>query len=39
MPGSDEPPTGAGSLDDALGTAQADTVRGTGASIGGLYLI
>jgi hypothetical protein len=39
MPGSDEPPGGAGSLDDALGVALADTVRGTGASTGGLYLI
>ncbi|MBX9360374.1 SpoIIE family protein phosphatase [Streptomyces sp. WAC04114] len=39
MPGTKEPPGGAGSLDDALGVALADTVRGTGASIGGLYLI
>ncbi|AXE83421.1 SpoIIE family protein phosphatase [Streptomyces sp. Go-475] len=39
MSGSNEPPGGAGSLDDALGAALADTVRGTGASIGGLYLI
>ncbi|GGT83226.1 SpoIIE family protein phosphatase [Streptomyces coeruleorubidus] len=39
MPGSNEPPGGAGSLDDALGAVLADTVRGTGASIGGLYLI
>ncbi|MFE6196228.1 SpoIIE family protein phosphatase [Streptomyces sp. NPDC057838] len=39
MSGSNEPPTGAGSLDDALGAALADTVRGTGASTGGLYLI
>ncbi|MFC7845451.1 SpoIIE family protein phosphatase [Streptomyces sp. NPDC001046] len=39
MPGSNEPPRGAGSLDEALGAALADTVRGTGASIGGLYLI
>jgi hypothetical protein len=30
---------GRGSLDDALGAALADIVRGTGASIGGLYLI
>ncbi|MEU2750537.1 SpoIIE family protein phosphatase [Streptomyces collinus] len=39
MPGSIEHPGGAGSPDDALGAALADTVRGTGASIGGLYLI
>ncbi|MFH8662922.1 SpoIIE family protein phosphatase [Streptomyces afghaniensis] len=39
MPGSDEPPRGAGSLDDALGAALAEIVRATGASIGGLYLI
>ncbi|MDK1347844.1 SpoIIE family protein phosphatase [Streptomyces sp. 378] len=39
MPGSDEQAGGAGSLDDALGAALADTVRGTGASFGGLYLI
>ncbi|MFJ8052651.1 SpoIIE family protein phosphatase [Streptomyces luteogriseus] len=39
MPGSTEHPGAAGSLDDALGVALADTVRGTGASIGGLYLI
>ncbi|MFI6857997.1 SpoIIE family protein phosphatase [Streptomyces sp. NPDC050416] len=39
MPGSDELLRGVGSLDDALGVALADTVRGTGASIGGLYLI
>ncbi|MGR4854052.1 SpoIIE family protein phosphatase [Streptomyces sp. LARHCF252] len=38
MSASNEPPGGAGSL-DALGVALADTVRGTGASIGGLYLI
>ncbi|MET9764574.1 SpoIIE family protein phosphatase [Streptomyces sp. NPDC006372] len=39
MTGGNEPPRGAGSLDDALGAALADTVRGSGASIGGLYLI
>ncbi|MFF5370260.1 SpoIIE family protein phosphatase [Streptomyces sp. NPDC013187] len=39
MPGSKEHPGGSGSPDDALGIALADTVRGTGASIGGLYLI
>ncbi|EFL29688.1 LOW QUALITY PROTEIN: magnesium or manganese-dependent protein phosphatase, partial [Streptomyces viridochromogenes DSM 40736] len=39
MSGGNEPPRGAGSLDDALGVALADTVRGSGASIGGLYLI
>ncbi|MFC3575124.1 SpoIIE family protein phosphatase [Streptomyces yaanensis] len=39
MSGIDEPPGGAGSLDDALGAGLADTVRRTGASIGGLYLI
>ncbi|MEU1853351.1 SpoIIE family protein phosphatase [Streptomyces sp. NPDC019990] len=39
MSGTNEPPSGAGSVDDALGVALADMVRGTGASIGGLYLI
>ncbi|MEV3972985.1 SpoIIE family protein phosphatase [Streptomyces sp. NPDC050698] len=39
MPGSNQRPQGAGTLDDDLGAALADTVRGTGASIGGLYLI
>ncbi|MEV5440743.1 SpoIIE family protein phosphatase [Streptomyces sp. NPDC052682] len=39
MSAMDEPTLGAESLDDALDTALADTVRGTGASIGGLYLI
>ncbi|GGY41421.1 SpoIIE family protein phosphatase [Streptomyces djakartensis] len=39
MSGSSEPVRGAGTLDDALGVALADMVRGTGASIGGLYLI
>jgi GAF domain-containing protein len=39
MSGSNEPAAGAGSLEDALGAALADTVRGTGASTGGLYLI
>ncbi|MFD8237321.1 SpoIIE family protein phosphatase [Streptomyces sp. NPDC059696] len=39
MPRTEEHPDGAGSLDDDLGAALADTVRGTGASIGGLYLI
>jgi serine phosphatase RsbU (regulator of sigma subunit)/PAS domain-containing protein len=38
MPGIDEPLLGAGSLDDALGASLADTVRGTGASVGALYL-
>ncbi|WP_432118759.1 SpoIIE family protein phosphatase [Streptomyces sp. bgisy032] len=39
MSGSNEPPEGAGSPDDGLAAALADTVRGTGASSGGLYLI
>ncbi|GAA4335974.1 SpoIIE family protein phosphatase [Streptomyces venetus] len=39
MSGGNQPPRGAGSLEDALGAALADTVRGSGASIGGLYLI
>src|SRR5688572_12221667 len=38
MSGIDEPLLSRGSLDDALGAAPADTVRGTGASAGGLYL-
>ncbi|MFE2278255.1 SpoIIE family protein phosphatase [Streptomyces sp. NPDC059454] len=38
MSGIDEPLLSRGSLDDALGAALADTVRGTGASAGGLYL-
>ncbi|MDN0199870.1 SpoIIE family protein phosphatase [Streptomyces sp. S.PNR 29] len=39
MSGTDELPVATGSLDDALAAALADVVRGTGASIGGVYLI
>ncbi|WOP38830.1 SpoIIE family protein phosphatase [Streptomyces sp. Li-HN-5-13] len=38
MSGSDTSPTAAGTPDDALGPALADAVRGTGASMGGLFL-
>ncbi|MFI1168160.1 SpoIIE family protein phosphatase [Streptomyces sp. NPDC020801] len=38
MSGTDKPPDATGPVDDALGTALAETVRGTGASIGGLFL-
>ncbi|OXS34579.1 SpoIIE family protein phosphatase [Streptomyces sp. XY006] len=39
MSGSNEPPADTGPVEDALGAALADTVRGTGASAGMLYLI
>ncbi|GGQ07011.1 hypothetical protein GCM10010266_33200 [Streptomyces griseomycini] len=38
MSGTNEPLLSAVSLDDALGASLADTVRGTGASVGALYL-
>ncbi|GAA3506346.1 SpoIIE family protein phosphatase [Streptomyces prasinosporus] len=38
MSGTDEPLLSAASLDDALGASLADAVRGTGASVGALYL-
>ncbi|WP_309058440.1 SpoIIE family protein phosphatase [Streptomyces sp.] len=38
MSRTDEPLLSAASLDDALGASLADTVRGTGASVGALYL-
>ncbi|MFG2133599.1 SpoIIE family protein phosphatase [Streptomyces sp. NPDC048751] len=39
MSGIEEAPGGVGSVDDDLGAALAETVRRTGASVGGLYLI